>query len=417
MALLDDDDPALFPKLTDEQLALLTPLGTVRSIEVGDVLFREGDASYDFMVLLAGRVAIVLGSGDAARDITIHRARDFMAELSILTGHRVHANGVVREAGSMLVAPAEDFRTLLGRELVFGDFILQTLFRRRLAIERLRSGIQIVGSRFDPDTHRLREFAARNRVLHDWLEIDNPRAKRLLEELSVGETAIPSSSSEMGRISADPPTPSWPGPSAWSMVPRLTGRPTTSWSWERVPEGLPPASMPPRAECARRCSTPSRSEDRRQHPPESRTTSGFPRVSRAPSSRSAPGFRPRSSSVQHPGAMPRSPSDRTRRLLRAHAGGRQGAAGPRASSSPSVCSTADCRFRASPTTRDSGSATRLTPLGSSCVPAIGGRGRWCQLCRPGGPLPRRGRAARVSRGPCGRARALHGPLPARPDRG
>jgi thioredoxin reductase (NADPH) len=136
MALLDDDDPALFPKLTDEQLALLIPLGTVRSIEVGDVLFREGDASYDFMVLLAGRVAIVLGSGDAARDITIHRARDFMAELSILTGHRVHANGVVREAGSMLVVPAEDFRTLLGRELVFGDFILQTLFRRRLAIER-----------------------------------------------------------------------------------------------------------------------------------------------------------------------------------------------------------------------------------------------------------------------------------------
>jgi len=191
MALLDDDDPMLFPKLTDEQLALLTPLGTVRSINVGDVLFREGDASYDFMVLLEGQVAVVLGSGDAAREITIHRARDLMAELSILTGHRVHANGVVREAGSMLVVPAEDFRALLGRELVFGDFILQTLFRRRLAIERLRSGIQIVGSRFDPDTHRLRDFAARNRVLHDWLEIDDPRAKRLLDELSVGETANP----------------------------------------------------------------------------------------------------------------------------------------------------------------------------------------------------------------------------------
>src|SRR5262245_12915087 len=191
MALLDDDDPTLFPKMTDEQLALLTPLGTVRSIQVGDVLFREGDASYDFMVLLEGQVAVVLGSGDAARDITIHHARDMMAELSILTGHRVHANGVVREAGSMLVVPVDDFRALLGRELVFGDFILQTLFRRRLAIERLRSGIQIVGSRFDPDTHRLREFAARNHVLHNWLEIDDPRAKRLLDELSVGETANP----------------------------------------------------------------------------------------------------------------------------------------------------------------------------------------------------------------------------------
>jgi CRP-like cAMP-binding protein len=158
MALLDDDDPTLFPKLTDEQLDLLKQHGYIRQTTVGEVLFREGDATYDVMVLLEGRVAIVLGSGDVARDITIHRPRDIMIELNILTGHRVHANGVVREAGSVLVVPAEEFRALLGRELVFGNFILQMLFRRRRAIERLRSGIQIIGSRFDRNTHRLREF-------------------------------------------------------------------------------------------------------------------------------------------------------------------------------------------------------------------------------------------------------------------
>jgi thioredoxin reductase (NADPH) len=41
-------------------------------------------------------------------------------------------------------------------------------------------GIQIVGSRFDRDTHRLREFAARNRVLHDWVDSEDSRAKALL---------------------------------------------------------------------------------------------------------------------------------------------------------------------------------------------------------------------------------------------
>jgi CRP-like cAMP-binding protein len=97
MALLDDDDPTLFPKLTDEQLDLLKPYGHVRRTMVGEVLFREGDAAYDVMVLLEGRVAIVLGSGDCARDVTIHRPRDIMIELNILTGHRVQANGVVRE--------------------------------------------------------------------------------------------------------------------------------------------------------------------------------------------------------------------------------------------------------------------------------------------------------------------------------
>src|SRR5215471_5635157 len=105
MALLDDDDPTLFPKLTDEQLDMLRPYGHVRPITLGEVLFREGDTAYEVMVLLEGRVAVVLGSGDAARDITIHRPRDIMIELNLLTGHRVHANGVVREAGSVLVVP------------------------------------------------------------------------------------------------------------------------------------------------------------------------------------------------------------------------------------------------------------------------------------------------------------------------
>jgi hypothetical protein len=42
-AVLDDSDPALFPKLTDEPLALFAPLGRVHTITIGDVLFREGD--------------------------------------------------------------------------------------------------------------------------------------------------------------------------------------------------------------------------------------------------------------------------------------------------------------------------------------------------------------------------------------
>jgi hypothetical protein len=63
-ALLDNDDPALFPKLTDEQLSLLHRHGHVRSIQVGEVLFQEGDTTYEVMVLLEGRVEVVVGSGD-----------------------------------------------------------------------------------------------------------------------------------------------------------------------------------------------------------------------------------------------------------------------------------------------------------------------------------------------------------------
>ena len=63
--LLNDDDPALFPKLTYAQVDLLSAHGKVRPIEAGDVLFRDGDETYDAMVLLEGRLAVLVGDGDA----------------------------------------------------------------------------------------------------------------------------------------------------------------------------------------------------------------------------------------------------------------------------------------------------------------------------------------------------------------
>src|SRR5215467_7112130 len=181
-ALLDGDDAALFPKLSRQQVELLEPLGHVRGIEVGELLFREGDVGYDPMVLLTGAVTVLAGTGTETRELVAQGAGDLMVELNLFTGEPVGATGVVREAGSVLVVPADAFRALVGRELVFGDFVLQMLFRRRRALERLLVGIRIVGSRFDHDTHRLREFAARNRVAHEWLDSDEPRGAALLHK-------------------------------------------------------------------------------------------------------------------------------------------------------------------------------------------------------------------------------------------
>jgi thioredoxin reductase (NADPH) len=179
VTLLDGDDPGLFPKLTEPQLQLLRPLGEVRETAVDEVLFRDGDAGYDPMVVLAGRVVVLAGSGEDGRELVSQQPGDLMVELNLFTGQPVGATGVVREAGSVLVVPAEEFRALIGRELVFGDFVLQLLFRRRQALERLLLGIRIVGSRFDRDTHRLREFAARNRVAHEWIDSDDSRTTKL----------------------------------------------------------------------------------------------------------------------------------------------------------------------------------------------------------------------------------------------
>jgi thioredoxin reductase (NADPH) len=202
--LLDDDDPALFPKLTDAQIALLSRHGKVRPMAPGDVLFQDGDDAFDAMAVLDGVVAVSIGSGPAARTLALQRARDLMVELSIFTGQRVGATGVALEGGSLLVVEAEAFRTLVGRELEFGDFILQTMLRRRRALERLTLGIRIVGSRFDRDAQRLREFAARNRVLHEWVDTDAPRSAARPAEPAVDVGQGPVVSIGGGRLLHNP---------------------------------------------------------------------------------------------------------------------------------------------------------------------------------------------------------------------
>jgi thioredoxin reductase (NADPH) len=189
--LLDNSDQALFPKLTDEQLGRLQPIGSVRATALDEVLFAEGEHSYDPMVVLEGAVAVVQGHGKYAREIAPHLPRDLVAELNIFTGEPAAANAVVRQAGSVLVIPVEAFRALVGRDLEFGDFVSQLLFRRRRALRRLRVGFQIIGPSANKDTVRLREFAARNRLLREWIDPTDERARELLGDAAEDALTAP----------------------------------------------------------------------------------------------------------------------------------------------------------------------------------------------------------------------------------
>ena len=48
------DDPVAFPTLDDAEIALLDALGTRRSVDAGEYLYQEGDATYEFFVVLSG---------------------------------------------------------------------------------------------------------------------------------------------------------------------------------------------------------------------------------------------------------------------------------------------------------------------------------------------------------------------------
>jgi thioredoxin reductase (NADPH) len=181
-----------FPRLSEAQIEALAAHGYRRGTQPGEVLFREGDPSCDFFVILAGKVAIVAGYGGDERVISVHGPGRFLGELNLLTGETVFVTAVVREPGEVLVVPVERLRRLVTTDPVLGDLILRAYLLRRSLLIELGTGFRIVGSRFVPDTRRLRELAARNRLPHQFIDLEQDRAaEALLRRLGVRPEETP----------------------------------------------------------------------------------------------------------------------------------------------------------------------------------------------------------------------------------
>src|SRR4029450_3404430 len=163
-------------RLSGQQLAAVAAYGQRRPTRRGEVLYDEGEESYDFVVVLDGRVAVVGGYGGEQHLVGVHGPGRFLGELGLLSGQGAVLAAVVLEPGEVLAVPPERVRELFSRHPGLGDLVLRSyLLRRALAIE-VGASMGIVGSRSVTDTRRLRGFAVRNRLRQRWIDADDRRA-------------------------------------------------------------------------------------------------------------------------------------------------------------------------------------------------------------------------------------------------
>jgi thioredoxin reductase (NADPH) len=190
--LTDPGDDAA-PTLDDRQLAALDALGVRRSVAVGEYLYREGDAAYDFFVVVSGRVEIVLHADGEERVLAEHSSGRFLGELNMLTGLRVFVSARVAEAGQVIVVPVADLRRVLATQPALGDTILAAFMARRaLLLAGASAAIRVVGSRYSPESQRIREYLTRLRIPHEWLDADRDEAvDRLLQDVGVAAAELP----------------------------------------------------------------------------------------------------------------------------------------------------------------------------------------------------------------------------------
>jgi thioredoxin reductase (NADPH) len=184
---------AAFPTLSTAQLETLRAYGGERRVAQGDLLFREGDLSYDFFTLVEGRVAIVERFGRAdERFITEHGPGRFLGEMNLLTGQGVYLTAVMLEPGRVIAVPPARLREVIAQDPALSELILRAFLLRRLLLMSRGVGLRVIGSRFSSDTRRLLEFIARNSLPHSWLDLErDPSADVLLREFGVKPSETP----------------------------------------------------------------------------------------------------------------------------------------------------------------------------------------------------------------------------------
>jgi thioredoxin reductase (NADPH) len=185
--------PGRSPVLDAAQLEVLRGYGSERDVAAGDVLFADGDEAYDLIVLLAGTADIIEGYGQpGASVVASYGPSEFLGEVGMLTGQRAFLSAAATSAGRVLAVPVAQVRRIMAQEPGLSDLILRTFLLRRSILMRRGTGLTLIGSRFDPDTRRLLEVLARNRLVWTWLDLEaSPEAEQVLQGLDVPVADLP----------------------------------------------------------------------------------------------------------------------------------------------------------------------------------------------------------------------------------
>jgi thioredoxin reductase (NADPH) len=188
------DVTGAYPRLTDEQMMLLSRYGERRRLVRSSTLFCEGDRDCGLFVVLEGRVVVVQEDRPEveSRVIAVHARGRFVGDLSMLTGQAVYVTAVAVTDVEVLEIPYARLKEAVTLDQALGDLILRALIIRRNIHASLGAGLRIIGSRYSADTRRLSDFASRNRVPYHWEDLEeDPEAEVTLRAFDIPPDQTP----------------------------------------------------------------------------------------------------------------------------------------------------------------------------------------------------------------------------------
>ncbi len=183
-----------FPVLPAEMITRIAPFGKEEAVGDGEYLFRRGDRTSEFFVILDGGVN-VFDHDDCGtvRLVVSHRAGQFTGEVTMFNDAKALVSARAAGDTRVLRVARADFRRLITAEPDIGEIILRAFILRRVALlSQGQGGVTLVGPGHSAQMVRLNGFLTRNAYPHRTIDTEtDDEAARFLAHFGVGADELP----------------------------------------------------------------------------------------------------------------------------------------------------------------------------------------------------------------------------------
>ena len=183
----------LFPTLTVAQMERIRARGRVREVAAGDVLTENESRNQSFFVVMTGELLTVRDADGAPAIVATTGPGQFTGEVNVLANRPALFRTFARVAGSLIQLEQPELRALVQRDAELGELLVRTFLLRRLDLIAAGVGnLVVAGSPHCAETHRVREFLARNSQPHRYIDLERHfDAQDLLVPAQFGPGDIP----------------------------------------------------------------------------------------------------------------------------------------------------------------------------------------------------------------------------------
>jgi thioredoxin reductase (NADPH) len=184
---------AMFPALTDAQIARLSAFGQQRRVEAREIVFDQGDASRGVFVVLEGSIEVANVVKDHEGTLHVLQRGEFTGEVNQLSGRRSLVRCRAREASNLLEIARADLRRVMQSDAELGEVLLRAFMLRRVFLIAHSAGDAVlIGSNHSADTLRLQSFLGRNGHPHTYLDVErDPDVQIILDQFQITVADIP----------------------------------------------------------------------------------------------------------------------------------------------------------------------------------------------------------------------------------